>query len=446
MAFFSLGPAEMLLLLLFSSGGSMPDAISIFPAEDYFKMRGIETTQEKMFELASANTTTAREHVMQIQALRMLETMNVTGADIKKVREIAAGRMGKDPTGFAQKYAQKVLHRAEGEPERPLEKAKATDAIEWFPSEAKLTGAIDFRLARIPGIRGGPGAPNLWKFLPEKAKREVLEKAFEVIEQTGNVEIYRGSVALVKPDNKGNMPRVYARFTGNFNQEWVIRTIEGFMKVRFEERKGPGGEKYQFVEIFDVGLAFLNNNECLIAAPSNHDKGGGGKMIDEMLEIKAGKKESVLKGKHVKDMIDKVPPGAVGFLAFAEPEDLFSFLLNLPEGGAPKKFVFFVTPAIKALDIQAEAVMRDEEKAKMAVKFVSTTRQEAIQALKNFGMNGFPGVPTDALIQLLESVQVEGKASSVHVRLLLPEALIRSIVDSALRLGARDLEPPPEKK
>ena len=52
-------------------------------------------------------------------------------------------------------------------------------------------------------------------------------------------------------------------------------------------------------------------------------------------------------------------------------------------------------------------------------------------------------IPKIAVL-IVESVQVEGKGRSVHVRLLFPEDMMRSIVDSMMRaFPARGLDAPP---
>jgi len=442
---FGLGPAEVLILLLLSSGGSMPDAVSIFPAGDYFKMRGIETTQAKMMELAGTEPKTAKAQIQQLQALRVLASdPKLEAATLALVRDVAMGKRANDKQGFAKKYAQKVLASVGENVEPVMVKAKAAEALEWFPADATLAAVVDFRLARIPGFPQTHAEPAIWKIVPEKVKRQILEKAFEVLEETGNVEVYRGSMAMAEGNNGLNDPRLFARFSGRFNQEWLVAAVKKLTPAVIETAKGAGGETYQYMEIEGVALALMNDSEFFLAGQFDRGMPGAGpKRLQEMLEIKAGKKDSVLKGKHLKDLFAKVPPAALGLFVMelnAQAKGVFAFLGDKVH--APDKVVLFATPAFKAIDIQFEGMMQNGDHAKTTVKGIGEFRDMGIQLLKQIeGKAPIPGFSSRPFIQLLESLQVEPKADSVHVRLLLPEDVIRSIVDMMMRaFPANNLE------
>src|SRR5262245_52485583 len=109
-----LGPAEMLALLLVSSGTSM-DAVSLFPAADYFKMRSIETTPAKLLELATTDPTTPKAQIQQLLALRLLaQSPRLTPEGMRQIEAIASGTKANDKQGFAKLYAQRLLAAATG--------------------------------------------------------------------------------------------------------------------------------------------------------------------------------------------------------------------------------------------------------------------------------------------------------------------------------------------
>lgn len=430
---FAMGPLELLTLFLISSGGAMPDAVSIFPTRDYFKMRGIETTPAKLIELAGQDPTTPKAQIQQLMALRLLaQERKADPAGMEILRAIAAGRKANDKQGFAQQYAQKALLAMEGKRwMEPESKEKAAAGIAWFPADAALVGAVDFRLARIPGVPAAPAEPVLWRFIPEKEKRQILEKVFEVLESTGNVAIYRGAFAMAPGDKGFDNPRVYTRISGKCNTAWIVDTVKRMTPAAFEEATGPNGEKYHALHIHgDISLALLEEGEFLfVGGPRVRDAKS---MLDEVFQVRAGKKDSALKGKISKELFAKIPQNAIGFFAMETPDDVKRQLPLGPDIGVPDKVILFMTPALKALDIQAEGVMGTEENAKAAVKAIFATREEAIQAVKKAGGLA-PGLDTGALIKLLESVQVEGKGRSVHVRLLVAEDLMRNAVESIIR-------------
>lgn len=453
-----MGPAELLLLLFFSSGGNMPDAVSLVPARDYFKIREIEATPAKLMELASQEPATAKKQIQQLMALRLLaETPKLDPAAVKVLRDIAEGKKGKDSSGFAQEHAQRALASLEGKGQPALPKVRAVEGLEWFPEDASVVGVVDFRLGRIPGLRSAAPEPALWKIIPAKLKKRMLEQVFDILESTGNVEIHRGAIALADGKRGLEDPRIYARFTGKFNQEWVVSTLKNKTPLTFEAGKGPGGETYQFgrVEREDMILTFLSNEEVILTGSPDRGAGHGLDLLKDMLEIKGKKKASVRDGKLLKPLLAKVPADAVGMLVMDMTRDekafaVFPFIFGVPQ---PDQFILFAAPELKALDLQLEVVMKNEGDAAALVKSISRMREEGIRELKMLGGMGLPpGFSAAPFIQLLESLQFEGKGSSAKVRLLLSEDLVREMVNMMLRSIPADLFedrpdlPPPGKE
>jgi hypothetical protein len=314
-----------------------------------------------------------------------------------------------------------------------------------------MAGVVDFRLARIPGVPPPPAELLIWKFLPEKLKREILTKAFDILESTGNVEIQRGAFALSEGPKGLEDPRIYVRFSGKFNQEWIVETLKKQTPLDIKEGKGPGGEKFYYTELEREALtmAIMDDTEFLLGGVP--DRRGAVKtlaLVEEMLQIKAKKKDNVLVGKKTKDLIAKAPQNALGLFVIDLPDELRKNLFG--RGGAPitapSKAVLFMTPEVKALDVQLELIMANDEDAKTSVKGIFKMREEGIRELR-MAEGKIPGFSTRPIIQLLESLQVSARGSSVNVRLLLPEDVIRSTVEMMLRLIPAELEPPaPEKE
>src|SRR6266446_5285691 len=373
MAMFGLGSMELLILLLMSTSGQEPDTLSFFPAKDYFELRGIKTDADKLLALASQDPDTPKAQVQQLQALRMLAEnpkLIENAAAMAMIEAIAAGTKAQDKTGFAKKYAQLVLAAARDLTlESPPVKARAVDALEWFPADNTVAAAIDVRLTRIPGLPPRAAEPFFWRLIPEKVRRDILTPYFDVIEQTGNIEVQRGGFAMnaLGPGQS----RICVRISGKFRQDWIIKTVSPFLEKdkqgKIQEATGPGGERYAYVEVDGgtVVFAILNDSELLMAtAARSGDKAKA--VLDEMFQVKAGKKASVTKG-NLKGLLGKVPDSSFAFVV-AELPELMRKEMTLPDAAMPEKVVAFVGPALKALDIQVELLMSNKDDTTKTVK------------------------------------------------------------------------------
>src|SRR5687767_3990502 len=106
MEFFAVGLLEMIVLLAGSGGLASNDLVSLVQAEDYFKVRNIAVSADKMAELAGKDPADGKTQVQQLLAIRWL---GENAADTKKadgaralLEQIAAGKKAQDPHGFAR--------------------------------------------------------------------------------------------------------------------------------------------------------------------------------------------------------------------------------------------------------------------------------------------------------------------------------------------------------
>ena len=128
------------LMVLMFSGGEQTDLVSFLPPRDYFQSRKIETSLEKMIELASQAPADPKNQLQQLLALRVLaEDAKELKASpqYKKYRqtldEIAQGKTAQDPAGFAQEYAARTLACIDGK-KAPLPRAASLEeGLGWFP-------------------------------------------------------------------------------------------------------------------------------------------------------------------------------------------------------------------------------------------------------------------------------------------------------------------------
>ena len=104
--------APILFFLMPLSGNSVDDIVTLLPAEDYFQSRRIDTTIEKMMELAAKEPVDGKSSIQQLLALRVLgddpakvKKANGFAGHLQILKEIAAGEKAQDKQGFAKEYA-----------------------------------------------------------------------------------------------------------------------------------------------------------------------------------------------------------------------------------------------------------------------------------------------------------------------------------------------------
>src|SRR4051812_39880890 len=120
MAMVAMGPMELLLILLMSAAGQPTNLASLLAPQDYFKTREIETSIERMVELAGKDPVDGPTQLAQLLAMRVLGeddkfTKSPNYAAQRAVLEaIASGKKAQDRVGFAREYAQRLLARIDG--------------------------------------------------------------------------------------------------------------------------------------------------------------------------------------------------------------------------------------------------------------------------------------------------------------------------------------------
>src|ERR1700686_1994774 len=115
------GSSEILLLALLSGGMNATDLVELAQPADYFKARRFEPTIDRLIDVVIAEPATAKAQIMQLVALRHIADESDAFKKAKNyetnrlaIEEIAEGKRGKDPAGFAQEYARRVLDKLDG--------------------------------------------------------------------------------------------------------------------------------------------------------------------------------------------------------------------------------------------------------------------------------------------------------------------------------------------
>jgi hypothetical protein len=296
----------ILVLVALGSNGST-DLVSMVDGPAYFKSRGIEVKADKMLELAGKTPTSGKEAVAQLLAIRWL---GKHPADVKKLdngrdqlTQIAEGKKGKDAQGFASDYARLALARIDGKSvtlQNLQSNSVRADALQWFPKKSTIFGAFDFRPPK--GVQGAenPGEvirKMLAKQLPPRAREEM----YAFVDRVGNFRVDRVSFAVVPDMNQDVETKLFIRLTGKADRKRLVDYLAKEMRRENEvkDKEGPDGQPISVLDAKrrEPSFAFVGNHELLIYGfPSGRMEGKNNVVLDEGLQVMAGKQASIVKG------------------------------------------------------------------------------------------------------------------------------------------------------
>ena len=448
------GMAEILILAMMSGSIGSTDVVSLVQPTHYFQSRQIEVSFDKMIELAGRDPKDPKTQLQQLVALRHLEdeadkfkkasnyaTLRAT------IEQIAQGKKANDPLGFAQDYANRVLMKLDGT-KAPAVKLPPVrdDALAWFPANLTFAAAIDMRQTSRSGV---DPIRELLKLMPDREKKEM----YDHIEKCGNVRIERFSFGMVDSAQR-DQRQYFMRFTGKANQAWCLDMIKALSNGRAETKahKSPDGSPITEIAAGKGAPAMLafGNTDFLIAGydagdPKVEDT------IAQIMDVRAKKKPNAGAGV-LKDSLKKVADKAIALLVGDVPNDMQRDL-RFAFDAVPAKVVAFVERTQTGLDVQVEGAMANAEDSKKLVEKVGGLRKQGIMELqKAMGQPlppGLPPIPFQALINLLETLQVQSDADKVSVRVIVPDALIQQIGSLGMIWGrgaGGDFAPPPPPK
>jgi len=441
---FGMGLIEVLMMLFMTGGATSTDLVSVLPGQAYFKARGIEIDIEKAVELAAKDPDSGKAQITQLLALRYLadESAKLKGSpNIDRHRQtltdIATGKKAQDPQGFAKDYAAAALARLDGmKLTPPVVSSPRDDAFGWFPANATLIGALDTRMAR-GDMPAKSNISEMFKMFPE----QVLNQAFTAVEKVGNIRIDRVAFAYVENPQEKQMGEIYVRMTGKANPVWLLEAFKE-LKLQPKSSKGPGGET--ITTLVDPnkapGLMLIGDTDLVIAGyqkeQANHED-----LLARALDLKGGRGRSAGEGA-LKAELAKIPQKACGLIVGSLPAEASQ--------GAPFPMPVMISGHIlraqNALDVNLAGQMANNDEATQLVKTVSQFRQEGINSLKQ--LQGapvqVPGLQVNAMIQMLESMQIEAQGNVAKMRLLMPGDMIGGGAWFGMRAGVA--APPPKEK
>lgn len=455
-SFAALGLIEILVFLGSTASSPTHDLASLLRAEDYFKARNVAVKPEQLVALALKEPADGKSQLQQLLALRWLgenpAAAKKTAGARAALEQIAAGKKAQDPQGFARLYARQTLARLDGKPV-PVTTAPRGSLLEgfaWFPADTNLAAAVEVRppSATFSGAID-PLRELLAKMLPPRSRKEL----YRVAEVLGNVRIDRLSLGQAV-DQNGDMRRMALRLSGAYERKRLADFLRETLRMpTTKEAKGPKGEPITLLvpaQGFDPAFALVGDSDLLIAVPV--DKMEMVKVLEQMLEVRAGKHKSASAGV-LAGLVKKTPANARSLLAYDLPEKALAKGLREFQAltALPRRLLVDLTREGTGdttkqgrLAFHFEGVMKDAAEAKAFTEAADKLKQQGLKALDNPppGAKIPPGL-LKSVRQTLAGLKVEAAAGTVKAQVSLPkdDVLLNAV---RLLLGRRSAPPPVE--
>jgi hypothetical protein len=424
------GFSGILMLALISSGTGSTDLVDLVQPTHYFQHRDWEPSVDKMADMAGEDPKDGTGQIAQLTCLRYLadETAALKKspryAEHRKTLEaIAQGKKAQDSLGFAKDYANRVLLKLENKnPEAVKLRPVREHAFDWFPANATLAGAID-----LQGGAGNDSIKELLKLMPDREKKQM----YAFMEKSGNVRIERAAFAWVEGTGKRD-GKIFMRITDKGNQDWMVGAFNMIAGGRMQITVTKDGKGTRITLIQEQNrppvIMLVGNTDLLVVGyegnnPQQDD------LVTEVLDARSKKKPSATTGP-LKDRLAKIPDKAVALLVGAVPDELKREFGRVFDP-APTKVTAFIERAQQGLDVQVETPTANVEDAGKLVRKVGELRKESLKGLKDEMQQpqrpGTPPIPFQALINLLETLQVQSKDEKVQIRAFVPDGLLQQM-------------------
>ena len=446
------GFAEILVLAVMSGGMTSADLVAMVPTSQYFQARQIEVSIDKMAELASRDPKDAKTQIQQLLALRhladesdSLKKAPTYAAHRQLLEQIAAGKRAQDSLGFAQDYARRVLAKLDNaKPTSEKVPPLRADALSWFPADVRFAAALDMRHG--PGFAGEP-LKEIMKLMPEETKKEM----YDHVEKMGNIRIERLAFGFADAEKDGK-PKIFVRFSGKVNQAWLVKTLTSIDGPQFDVKQSKDAQGVPITLLQEKNrsspvIMFIGDTDVVITGFKGTD-GKNDDLVAEVLDVRAKKKPSAAAGA-LKDRLAKVPDKAIALLVGEVPADFkreFRFVFD----PAPANVTAFIERMPMGLDLQVETMMANGDDADKLVQKVGGLRKEGIEGLKKAMQQelppGFPPIPFQAMLNVLESLQVQSQTDKVQVRVSVPDQLIQQLGTMSATFAGVGRAAPPLKK
>lgn len=444
-----------LLLFLALMGGDANDLVSWINAEDYFKARNVQVSVEQMVRLAGQEPKDGKSSIQQLLAIRWL---GQHPNEVKKAKEaralldhLAQGKGPQDPQGFAKDYAGAALARLDGKkapaPGMPANSV-ANEALKWLPEHVTVAGGIDLR-----GAGGSTSSQETVKLVLAALTREDDRGALhDFADYVGNFRVDRAAFGVsFDPVNPKRGGKIYLRITGRGQPA----RLAGFMSLNIKESlvtegKTADGQELRRLETKnrEPAMAFLGDSDFIVAFQEGAGAQNGGPLIDEVLEVRAGKKKSLLSGR-LADLVKLASKDPHGLVVADWPEEVHTqFQQN---GGVltllPRRMLLELT-GDKGRTLRGRGVFERPEDAKMFAESVDKLRKQGVDRLKELTDDDLKQLrltkeTVAVLKKTLEGAKLEADGKGVTGSADVPGELPKMFLE-LLQTGRRAPLPPDE--
>jgi WD40 repeat protein len=410
------GLLDLLILIFFGSGYSN-DLVSLIDAEAYFKSRQMEVRTAAMVARAGQDPTNGKASVAQLLAIRWLgehaDQMRQEPRAREVLTQIALGRKGQDPQGFAREYAQHALARLDGKPV-PLwllpENSVREDALKWFPDSVVLVGALDLRRP----TKGTLTEEKLFTIVREhQARVRPASEIYKLAETVGNVRLDRVSLAI-----EPRSVSVVVRFTGLGNFKWLAKALQP-EKAFIREEKGTKEEPITLLAFTpaDPALALVGDTDFLVAFKYPAKELEIVQILEKVLAVRATDQKSMASG-HLATVVKRTSPRAHGLLLAGGSEDVRIWLNEMSRdlfGVFPRQAALELTQE-KNVEVRWHASFPKRQDAEQFVDHLNQLKQQGTDVVKGWrdaDNKRASKVPYIQLLKILENVKLKVDGSTV---------------------------------
>jgi hypothetical protein len=424
---------QLLMLMGSATGNWSSDLVSFIHAEGYFQARSVDVKVANLVELAGKQATDGKGQISQLLAIRWLGEHGDEAKKDPKARELlqalAAGSKAQDPQGFAKEYAARALAHIDSKPV-PFavlpDDSIRIDSLKWFPASASLHGAMDFRSPKgFKPVDLKTPAHIIHSVMPAQAREEMYKFA----EDVGNVHLDRASFAYSPDPNQKDNSRIYMRLTGRGDRKRLTEFIKkNLQKHTVKDEVTPQGET---ITVFSSekeapNFAIVGDTDLIVAGYEGN-QAKHVEVVQEMLEVRAGKKPSLVAGPPSGDLKD-VPANASGMLIGELPEEIRKGMTN----GTP----FRAFPNTVAMDLTKGTDLVFRFRGSLSSALDAKSFCESVAQLKQMAVEGLKKPPPNLklkpktlqlLIKTVEDIKAEAKDTTVTSTVTISRAVLEAV-------------------
>jgi hypothetical protein len=406
-------PFLIYYILLAGMADSPWDLLTLVEPDGYFQSRGIETTAARLEEIARTRPDDGKTQAAQLLAIRWLGEHRVAGAR-ETLLAIAGGRLAQDRHGFARDYARRALAALDGRcPERARTAENSLrEALQWFPEDVVAVAALDLGVSwankpfgtKAVLVSTSPGRPPEPMVVrpspfPQGGCGDRENDPYRWTNHLGNVRVLRVAVAVLPPAPAGGKPGVLVRCTGLWDHQRLVEHLRQEQEISLvrEEAKAPA-DRITLLRARDGSMLAVVGDTDLIFGESDL-QGEDLAAVEQALEVRAGRKASVLRGPLAADLRE-VPVNASGLYAGQVDQEVIGPPLAKHFGipHVPHHLVLHATvDETGSIDVGFRGLMRTPEEARA---FTESIRESRDRALASLG----PSRPTGSAVALSETL------------------------------------------